>query len=229
MITEGEVEKASIDEAFLDLSILTINEILRRHPHLAIVPPDSPQGLDSPLPPPPPISWAEAGNVFPVQGEKQDDKKDDDHDGNDAEGSAGVGGWDDMALCIGAELMATLRNEVRVKLGYTCSAGIAHNKTLAKLCSAWKKPNAQTIMRSAAVPSFLEPMPFTKIRNLGGKLGEAMASEYNASTVGDMLLVPLEEMQKKFGEESIWVYNILRGIDDTPGKNVPPVLSAARS
>ncbi|KAJ9101157.1 hypothetical protein QFC21_003375 [Naganishia friedmannii] len=172
MVTEGEVEKASIDEAFLDLSILTIKEIIRRHPHLAVVPPDAPQGIDSPLPPPPPISWTEAGNVFPIEGEKQDSGNNDDHDGNDGEISEGVGGWDDVALCIGAELMA-------------------------RLCSAWKKPNAQ-------------------IRNLGGKLGEAMATEYNASTVGDMLLVPLEEMQKRFGEESIWVYNILRGIDDTP-------------
>lgn len=30
--------------------------------------------------------------------------------------------------------------------------------------------------------------------------------------------VSLDEMQKKFGDESIWVYNILRGIDLNPGK-----------
>lgn len=116
------IEKASIDEAFLDLSILTIKEILRRHPHLAVVPPDAPQGLDSPLPPPPPISWTEAGNVFPIEGEKQDSENNDDHDGNDGESFEGVGGWDDVALCIGAELMAKVRAEVRSKLGYTCSA-----------------------------------------------------------------------------------------------------------
>ena len=32
-------------------------------------------------------------------------------------------------------------------------------------------------------------------------------------------LVPLEEMQARFGEESIWVYNILRGIDHTEGES----------
>jgi hypothetical protein len=36
--------------------------------------------------------------------------------------------------------------------------------------------------------------------------------------------VPLEEMQARFGDESIWVYNILRGIDHTEGK---PYLSPA--
>jgi len=32
-------------------------------------------------------------------------------------------------------------------------------------------------------------------------------------------LVPLEEMQARFGDESIWVYNILRGIDHSEGKS----------
>jgi hypothetical protein len=30
--------------------------------------------------------------------------------------------------------------------------------------------------------------------------------------------VPLDEMQRKFGEESIWVWNILRGIDHSEGE-----------
>lgn len=115
-------EKASIDEAFLDLTILTIREILRRHPHLATIPADAPQGIDTPLPPPPPISWAEAGNVFPIKGETKDADSAVDHDGNDEEGAEGVGGWEDVALCLGAELMGRLRGEVREKLGYTCSA-----------------------------------------------------------------------------------------------------------
>lgn len=45
----------------------------------------------------------------------------------------------------------------------------------------------QTVMRQAAIPAFLNPMEFTKIRFLGGKLGDAMAKEYEANTVGDML------------------------------------------
>jgi DNA polymerase eta len=95
-------------------------------------------------------------------------------------------------------------------------------------------------MRRAAIPAFLNPMQFTKIRFLGGKLGDAMAKEYEAKTVADMLWVlirkssdpssirnmlklnysgvSLEEMQRKFGDESIWVYNILRGIDYNPGE-----------
>lgn len=60
--------------------------------------------------------------------------------------------------------------------------------------------------------------PLTQIRYLGGKLGQAIAEEFKAKTVGDLLTISLEEMQAKFGEESIWVYNIIRGIDHTEVK-----------
>lgn len=48
---------------------------------------------------------------------------------------------------------------------------------------------AQTILRYSAVPAFLRPMPFQKIRNLGGKLGTAVKETYEANTVGDLLYV----------------------------------------
>lgn len=56
-------------------------------------------------------------------------------------------------------------------------------------------------------------MPFQKIRFLGGKLGDALAKEYDVSTVDDLLTVSLDEMQNKFGENALWVYELLRGID----------------
>lgn len=63
----------------------------------------------------------------------------------------------------------------------------------------------QSILRNAAIPGYLKPLPFQKvtllrgtqvarnltmwrkIRFLGGKLGKAIAEEYEASTVGDLL------------------------------------------
>ncbi|WWD19039.1 hypothetical protein CI109_103497 [Kwoniella shandongensis] len=227
MVPRGEIEKASIDEAFLDLTPMVIERLLAIHPYLATVPDDAPEGLDSPLPPAPPINWSKAGNVFPINGvtegdeapgEEHEEQRSEDGEGEEAEErlrrNSGES-WEDWALCIGAEIMKETREEVYRQLHYTCSAGIAHNKAMAKLCSAWKKPNNQTVLRQAATAAFLRDREFTDIRLLGGKLGNAMATEFDAKTVGDMLTVPLEEMQRRFGEESIWVYNILRGIDHT--------------
>lgn len=79
-----------------------------------------------------------------------------------------------------------------------------------QLCSSYKKPNNQTVLRHSAVRSFLWDMPFTnvcrwdepvsmwtcrtslnsrQIRNLGGKLGRAVAEEFKAETVGELLYV----------------------------------------
>lgn len=60
-------EKASIDEAFIDFTIPVREKILERFPHLATVPADAVNGIDTPLPPPPPvINWEGLGNLIPV-------------------------------------------------------------------------------------------------------------------------------------------------------------------
>lgn len=130
------VEKASIDEAFLDLTTQVVERLLALHPFLASVPDDAPDGLDSPLPPAPPIDLSKAGNVFPI-GDADDagghEEEDGDGPRSSQDGPAAGPGWEDWALCMGAEIMSELRAEVFKRLHYTCSAGIAHNKAMAKV------------------------------------------------------------------------------------------------
>ncbi|KAG2074174.1 DNA/RNA polymerase [Suillus decipiens] len=207
----GEIEKASIDEAFIDFTRPVREKLLERYPYLAEAPTDVPNGMDSPLPPPPPIKWNDLGTALLPEGTDDAGKKSD----IEVDGSAT---WHDVALSIAAELMRNIREDIHSKLGYTTSAGIARNKFLAKLCASYKKPNSQTILRNQAIPNYLHPIPFQKIRFLGGKLGDALAKEYDVSTVGDLLTVSLDEMQSKFGENALWVYELLRGIDRTEVK-----------
>jgi len=54
--------------------------------------------------------------------------------------------WDDVIMFLAAEMIGEIRREVEEKLGYTCSAGIAKNKMLAKLAAGWKKPNQQVCL-----------------------------------------------------------------------------------
>ncbi|GAA94107.1 uncharacterized protein L969DRAFT_46653 [Mixia osmundae IAM 14324] len=195
------IEKASIDEAFLDFTAPVRQLMLERYPILA-QPPDN---LDEPLPPPPTtLPWSELGNLIPVDPDAPPETDDEPIT------------WQDVALALGAEMMEKCRKEVYTQLGYTCSAGIAKNKMLSKLCSAWKKPNAQTVLRDTAVHNFLKPLKFQKIRFLGGKLGDSLANEYESSTVGDLWSVSLQELQRKLGNESgMWCWEIIRGIDLT--------------
>ncbi|GAA6014594.1 hypothetical protein JCM11491_000162 [Sporobolomyces phaffii] len=272
------VEKASIDESFLDLTSLVRARILERYPLVGTVPPESPLGLDTPLPLPhevgiASVDWDELGNLVPRSGQKKEKLKRLDSNGSELppsssptkptgsapaipkgdyfegqapaqEEKAGVEEeeegeeedrdsqltWSDLALSIGAEIVSKVRGETHQRLGYTCSAGIAPNKMLAKLCSAWKKPNAQTILRHCAVLAFLRPMPFQKIRNLGGKLGNAVKETYEVETVEDLQRYSLGELQAKLGDDSgVWLWEVCRGLDFTevePKTNVKSMLSS---
>ncbi|KAG8838551.1 DNA-directed DNA polymerase eta rad30 [Serendipita sp. 405] len=56
-----------------------------------------------------------------------------------------------------------------------------------QLAASYKKPASQSVLRNSAIPSYLRPMPFQKIRFLGGKLGAVIAEEYDVQTVGELL------------------------------------------
>ena len=57
--------------------------------------------------------------------------------------------------------IAELRDAVQKQLGYSCSAGIAHNKLLAKLCSGLNKPAKQTILPSGLPQLHLRDNPLS--------------------------------------------------------------------
>ena len=59
---------------------------------------------------------------------------------------AATWGNEEMLLAAGAVLIDRSRREVTRRLGFTCSAGIATNKLLAKLCGGLHKPNQQTVL-----------------------------------------------------------------------------------
>lgn len=126
----------------MDLSTPIRALLLARYPELSHSPPAD---LDTPLPAPPSLDW-HAKEWAAVPGPDE------------------APGWADVALYLGAEIMNDVRKAVEDQLGYTTSAGISHNKVLSKLCSAFKKPRAQTVLRTSAVPSFLRPMQFQKVR-----------------------------------------------------------------
>ena len=83
-------------------------------------------------------------------------------------------------------IISEIRSDILSKLGYTCSAGISINKTLAKLWSSQFKPNKQSILRDKDVMNYMETLPLQKIRNLGGKLGTNIEQELGVETAGQL-------------------------------------------
>jgi len=81
---------------------------------------------------------------------------------------------EDQLLAAGAAIVARARAEVTKRLSFTCSAGVAPNKLLAKLVAGLHKPNQQTVMPPEAIHALLDPLPVDRLRGFGGKLGELL-------------------------------------------------------
>jgi DNA polymerase eta len=207
------VEKASVDEVFLDLGAQVHAILLERYPELSGPPPYDDPSEYLPRPPTTVLNWA----ADAVVGTGEEDGEDKDPD------------WDDVCVLIASEIVRDVRKYIFDQLGYTCSAGVSRNKMLAKLGSAHKKPNAQTIIRHRAIGHFLSDFKFTKIRNLGGKLGDEVVAMFGTDQVKDLLEQPLEQLKRLGDDTGSWLYQTIRGEDNSevnPRTQIKSMLSA---
>lgn len=62
----------------------------------------------------------------------------------------------DIRLLIASSIVSEIRAAVKEQTGYECSAGIAHNKILAKLVCGLNKPNKQTILPLKHIPKLFK-------------------------------------------------------------------------
>ncbi|XP_018336011.1 DNA polymerase eta [Agrilus planipennis] len=124
---------------------------------------------------------------------------------------------DNLKLAVGGMIAEEIRNAVYTETGYRCSAGIAHNKILAKLACGLHKPNQQTILPQNSVSNFFNKLPICKIRSLGGKFGDAVTDDLGIKTVGELCKFSKKELTERYDEKAgSWLYNIARGINFEP-------------
>ncbi|KAF1945716.1 DNA/RNA polymerase [Clathrospora elynae] len=210
---EQRVEKASIDEVFMDLSAQVHTILLQRYPELR-----GPAPYDDPTERLPKVSttvldWA--ADALVETGDEDGEDRDPD--------------WDDVCMLIASKIVRDVRQSVKDTLGYTCSGGLARNKMLSKLGSGYKKPNQQTVIRNRAVKHFLSDMKFTKIRMLGGKLGDEVVAMFGTDKVKELVQQPLEQLKKLGDDTGTWLYSIIRGEDYSevnPRTQIKSMLSA---
>ncbi|XP_010481711.1 PREDICTED: DNA polymerase eta-like isoform X2 [Camelina sativa] len=200
----GKCERASIDEVYLDLTDAAESM-------LADAPPESLELMDEEV---------LKSHILGLSRK----------DGDDFEES--VRDWicrkdadrRDKLLSCGIILVAELRKQVLKETEFTCSAGIAHNKMLAKLASGMNKPAQQTVVPYAAVQELLSSLPIKKMKQLGGKLGTSLQTDLGVDTVGDLLQFSETKLQEHYGiNTGTWLWNIARGIsgEEVQGRLLP--------
>ena len=185
--TGAVVERASIDEAYLDLSIL----VDRRLREGEVVKPEKMMNT----------------HVGGDEGDRSQVV-------NDWCKEVVEEGGDDLRLAVGAQIMEEVRAEVFRRTEFRCSAGISHCKTLAKLCCGLNKPNKQTALPQDKVASLYKNLSITKVRGLGGKLGHTVVSTLGVETMGQLAEISLSTLTSKLEQKTAtWLHMLCKGRD----------------
>jgi len=109
----------------------------------------------------------------------------------------------------------TIREQIRQELNLTASAGVAPNKFLAKLASDWRKPDGLFVIQPEEVDAFLLPLPVGRLPGVG-KVTEEKLAKLGIKTVGDLRSLERAKLEDEFGRYGVRLYELARGIDESP-------------
>lgn len=124
---------------------------------------------------------------------------------------------EDERLIVGSQIMQMIRDQVKQATNFTCSAGIAHNKVLAKLCAGFKKPNGQSVLPASCINTVFAKTNIAKVRGLGGKLGQEIRAQFAVETMLQLQNVPKEMICAAYGQKTgQWIHDLANGNDDEP-------------
>ncbi len=119
-----------------------------------------------------------------------------------------------------------IRASIFDETGLTASAGVAPNKYLAKIASDWRKPNGIFVIRPQQIEGFLTPLNVGLLPGVGQVMQRRLA-DMDIVTVGALRRVPQAEMEQRFGRWGLRLYQLARGIDDTPVRTERPNLQVS--
>src|SRR6185369_10963858 len=114
---------------------------------------------------------------------------------------------------LGKSVAVRLKAEIRAATGLTASAGVAPNKFLAKIASAWKKPDGLTVIAPARVEHFLQKLPVDALWGVG-PVTAARLRERGIERLVDVRTVDEQILREAVGSWSEWLRQLANGVDD---------------
>lgn len=121
------------------------------------------------------------------------------------------------SLCRGSAtwMAQAIRQEIFNTRQLTASAGVAPNKSLAKIASDWHKPNGQKVITPSDVAGFMLTLSVRKLFGVGPKM-EAKLGQLGIKTCFDLQQYSIAFLQQEFGVMGKKLYELARGIDERP-------------
>lgn len=105
-----------------------------------------------------------------------------------------------------------IRRHIAAELKLTASAGVAPNKFLAKIASAWNKPDGLFVIRPHEVSSFVKELPLGKLFGVG-KVTAKKLDNLGYKVCSDLYNLTLMDLTYQFGKFGKQLYEQSRGID----------------
>jgi DNA polymerase-4 len=116
---------------------------------------------------------------------------------------------------LGQAVARRLKAEILAATALTASAGVAPNKFLAKIASAWKKPDGLTVIAPERVERFLQKLPVDALWGVG----PVTASRLRARGIERLLDVRSADpavLKEAVGSQAEWLRQLADGVDDRP-------------
>jgi DNA polymerase IV len=116
---------------------------------------------------------------------------------------------------LGREVARRLKAEIRDTTQLTASAGVAPNKFLAKIASAWKKPDGLTVIAPERVELFLQKLPVDALWGVGPVTARRLR-ERGIDRLVDVRWADPAVLQEAVGNQMEWLRRLADGVDDRP-------------
>jgi DNA polymerase-4 len=114
---------------------------------------------------------------------------------------------------LGRTVAERLKKEIEAATGLTASAGVAPNKFLAKIASAWKKPDGLTVIAPERVEMFLQKLPVDALWGVG-PVTAARLRERGIQKLVDVRTADPAVLREAVGSGADWLRRLADGIDD---------------
>jgi DNA polymerase IV len=119
-----------------------------------------------------------------------------------------------------------LKSMIRTATGLTASAGVAPNKFLAKIASAWRKPDGLTVIAPERVESFLQQLPVDALWGVG-PVTAGRLREHGIDRLVDVRTADAAVLRSAVGGMADWLLELAAGRDDRPVNPNRPAKSSS--
>jgi DNA polymerase-4 len=114
---------------------------------------------------------------------------------------------------LGVNVARRIKSAITEATGLTASAGVAPNKFLAKIASAWRKPDGLTVIAPDRVEQFLLQLPVDALWGVGPVTAKRLR-ERGIATIPDVRNATDETLREAVGSGADWLRQLAMGIDD---------------